>query len=464
MVQAGALVVGVGLSLALGRFGALAAVAVLVAGGLGARLPAAAASRLRLRPVLVAAALLFAGFFAVASLLGRGRAEEPPDFAVIPAGVRVRVVGIDGLERRMTEQLLARGEMPRLAALLAKGASGRLAAEPERVPAIVWTTVATGRGPEAHGIRSIGARRITGLRTAWAVGDDGPFASALAQAGDLLRLSRKEPPSAVLRSAKTFWNVASEKGLRVGLVNWWASWPADEVNGYVVSDRAFFKLEKGGAPEREVWPAAGFEKLRPLVVSTRDAERAKRLDLFHLAAARFLRGATPPDIEVLYLPGLDIFTMQKLGEAAVADLAGLDARIEAVRGYYRFVDELLGELSSGLGPSQALLLVGDPGRLARGAAEPPEGTFVLAGGPAREADLGQVSAKDVAPTVLHLAGLPRSDELQGAVLEPAFEAAWRAAHPVRTVARYGRRATARAAESDFDASMLEELKALGYIQ
>ena len=463
LVQGTALVIGVGLCLALGRFGALAAVAVLVAGGLGTRLPAAATSRRQLRPVLVSAAVLFTGFFAVAPLLGRGEAQTPPDFAVVPTGVRLRVVGIDGLERRMTEQMLTRGEMPRLGALLAGSASGRLVAEPERVPAIVWTTVATGRGPDAHGIRSTGARRIAGLKTTWAVGEEGPFSSALGPAADLLRLSAPEPPSAVLRSAKTFWNVASEKGLRVGLVNWWASWPADEVNGYVVSDRAFFKLEKGGPPDREVSPLADFEKLRPLVAATQDPERARRLDLFHLAAARLLRSQAPPDIEVIYLPGLDIFTMQKLGEAAVADLAGMDARLEAVRGYYRFVDSLLGELASGLGPQQALLIVGDPGRLARDAAESPEGTLVLTGGPAREADLGRVSSRDVAPTVLHLAGLPKSLELPGAVLEPALQPAWSAAHPVRTVARYGRRAPGRAAESAFDRDMLEELKALGYI-
>ena len=86
------------------------------------------------------------------------------------------------------------------------------------------------------------------------------------------------------------------------------------------------------------------------------------------------------------------------------------------------------------------------------------------GGPARRADLGRVSSRDVAPTVLHLAGLPKSDELLGTVLESALEPAFRDAHPVRTVAGYGRRLQARSAESAFDREMLEELKALGYIQ
>ena len=124
----------------------------------------------------------------------------------------------------------------------------------------------------------------------------------------------------------------------------------------------------------------------------------------------------------------------------------------------------MGELALDLGPGHVLVLVGDPGRLARGATPRPAGTFLLAGGPARRADLGVVSSRDIAPTVLHLAGLPKSDELPGTVLESALESGFRSTHPVRTVASYGRRPQARSAESAFDRDMLEELKALGYIQ
>jgi hypothetical protein len=135
-----------------------------------------------------------------------------------------------------------------------------------------------------------------------------------------------------------------------------------------------------------------------------------------------------------------------------------------VRDYYRFLDGRIGELAADVGPGQVLTLVGDPGRLARTAASVPEGLVVIAGGPARATDLGRVSSRDIAPTVLHLAGLPKSEELTGMVLEKALAPAFLAAHPVRTVARYGRRPEVRRAESAFDRDMLEELKALGYIQ
>jgi Type I phosphodiesterase / nucleotide pyrophosphatase len=462
--QATALALGLGLCLALGRFGSLAAVAVLSAGGALEGLPRAGFSRRHVVPLLASAAALFGGGVAAASYFGQAVGGAGPDYAVVSTGLRVRVLGIDGLERRMTEQMVARGQMPHLQELLGRGAHGRLRAEPERVPAIVWTTIATGRGPEAHGIVSTGARRLAGMKTPVAIdAEERPFVSALGRAADLLRLTRTQPPSGVLRGAKTFWNVASEKGLRVGVLNWWATWPADAVNGYVVSDRAFFKLEKGGPPEREVHPPDAFGRLRPLLATKAD-DRARALDLFHAAAARELRGMEPPDVEALYLSGLDIFTMQQLGEAAVADLASLDARLDAVRAYYRFVDERIGEAEAGRGPGDVLILVGDPGRLARGAPGAAEGTLVIVGGPVKAIDLGLVSSRDVAPTALHLAGLPASRELDGKVLEAAFDPSFASAHPVRFVSSYGRRPALPSAESAFDQAMVDELKSLGYLQ
>ena len=458
------LAVGLFLSLALGRFASIAAVAVLSAGGGAALLPPASLSRRRVLPLVVGAGALFALVLAIAPRLEAPDAARTPDFAVVPTGLRVRVLAIDGLERSMLDQLVARGELPAIAGLLGRGAHARLRAEPERVPVIVWTTIATGRGPEAHGILSADMRRLAGLRTPVSLdADAGPFAAALGRATDLLRITRSQPATAALRSVKAFWNVASEKGLRIGVVNWWASWPADAVNGWLVSDRAAFKLEKGGPPDREVYPPEAFEKLRPLLDAA-EPERARRLDRFHLAAARLLRGSSPPDLEAVYLPGLDILTMQQLGDAPAGDLAVLDAKLGAVREQYRFVDRLVGEEASSLGANDLLVLVGDPGRYARASAEGALGLLVLAGPAIAAGDLDAVSERDIAPTVLHLLGLPRSRELEGRVLEAALAESFRREHPVRTVDTYGRRPPSRPADSAFDKDVLEQLKSLGYIQ
>lgn len=473
-VQALALALGMALAWGLGHFASAAAVAVLSAAGRAPQLPQARRSRRQLLLMLGVAGLLLGTALVWSSAWG-ARVPPSPDFAVLPSGLHVRVLALDGLDGRLARVLLERGELPHLRALLQQAAWGRLQAEPERVPAIVWTTLATGRGPEAHGIQAVGVRRLPGMRTP-VPATENPLAQALGASLDLLRLTRTQPPTSVLRSVKTFWNVASEKGLRVGVVNWWATWPADALNGFVVSERAVFKLEKPSVADREVFPVEAFEGLRPLVQATAAAAplaspgvtgaaaRARRLDRFHLEALRHLRAQNPPDIEALYLPGLDIVTMQELGEAPAADLASLELRLEAVRAYYRFVDGLLGEVYADLGARDVLVLVADPGRLARTGATRPEGLFALVGPPVAPGDLGWVTARDLAPTLLHLVGLPVSREFEGRVLEPALTPAFRGQHPLRQVDTYGRRRAAAPAESNFDRQMIEELRSLGYVQ
>lgn len=452
-LQVAMIAAGVGLVWCLTRFGSLAAVAVLSAGGVGDRLPEAHDARRHMARLVTVVVLMLAGAAAAAS---RRTGDPPvgPDYAVRPTGLAVHVIGIDGFDAGLALSMAERGEMPELARRLAQGARGRLRPEPEQVPAIVWTTIATGRGPEAHGIRGAGARRLAGMSAP--VAFVGPGGSALAAAADVLRITRTEPPSAVLRTVKTFWNVASEKGLRVGVVNWWATWPAEAVNGYIVSDRTFFKRQRRLPSDREVHPPEAFAALDD---PPPDADRERALDLFYLRAAERLRAEHPPDLEALYLPGLDIFTFQRMADER-HDIAAADARLSQIREYYAFIDRVVGGLSAGARPEDLYVLVGDPGRLDRADSS---GLVLLWGGPARTTDLGVVSARDVAPTVLHLVGLPVSTELDGRVLEEAFDDRFCRSHPIRRVPRYGRRRVPPAA-SGFDREMVEELKALGYIQ
>jgi hypothetical protein len=455
-VQAVLMMVGLGLVICLTRFGSLAAVAVLSAGGVGERLPEARLARRHMARLVAAALVLFAGAFIAASRLGREEGAAV-DYAVRPTGLRVRVLGIDGFDAALALQMAQRGEMPLLARRLPGTARARLAPEPERVPAIVWTTIATGRGPQAHGIRATGARRLAGMTMPVFGAPDSRLSSALAAAGDLLRLTRTEPPSAVLRTVKAFWNVASEKGLRVGVVNWWATWPAEPVNGYVVSDRTFFRLERGEPFDREVAPPELEATLARLLPPPGD--RARRLDTLYATAAARLRAERTPDLEAVYLPGLDIFTAQQM-TSPPPDLAALDTRLAAVRSYYQFLDARIDEFVGTPSPGEVAVLVADPGRLDRPSTS---GLIVAAGGPIRAAELGSLSERDIAPTLLHLVGLPASAELEGRVWTEALEPAFREAHPVRTVPRYGRRRPSPTA-SGFDREMLQELRSLGYIE
>jgi hypothetical protein len=51
-----------------------------------------------------------------------------------------------------------------------------------------------------------------------------------------------------VRRVPALWNMASTAGLRVAAVSYWASWPAEEVAGVVVSDRALLGVPRGVSP------------------------------------------------------------------------------------------------------------------------------------------------------------------------------------------------------------------------
>ena len=78
-----------------------------------------------------------------------------------PAQARVLVIGIDGGSWNVIDPMLAAGELPHLARLIEMGGSADLdTVEPVTSP-VVWTSIATGRTPEAHGVTDFFSTRAT---------------------------------------------------------------------------------------------------------------------------------------------------------------------------------------------------------------------------------------------------------------------------------------------------------------
>src|SRR5204863_6815197 len=128
------------------------------------------------------------------------------------------------------------------------------------------------------------------------------------------------------RRSKTVWEVAEEAGLRTAVVNWWATWPAPAGAAIVITDRALLRLEHGGSLDAEIAPAS----LYPVLLQTWPAirrhaadaaaaafpgivdqwtlsilRRSAELDGTILGIAQALR-VPGRDLDMLYLPGLDI--------------------------------------------------------------------------------------------------------------------------------------------------------------
>lgn len=158
-------------------------------------------------PLLVAATLAVAGPSPVPEGKGGGaKAKDPAPQS------RVVVVGWDGGDWQLLDPLLASGQMPNLAALVGRGRTWNLKSFQPMASPLIWTTIATGRTPPDHGVL------------------------------DFQELDRKTrnrlPISGRSRRVPALWNLASARDVSVGVVNWWATWPAEKVNGFLVSDRA----------------------------------------------------------------------------------------------------------------------------------------------------------------------------------------------------------------------------------
>src|SRR4051812_41370534 len=237
---------------------------------------------------------------------------------------------------------------------------------PPLLSPIIWTTIATGRTPDEHGVLDF----MVDLPS----GGQGPVSVA----------SRRVP---------ALWTIASAQGRRVGVVGWWATWPAERLDGIVVSDRVAPQVIR---PDRAltadtIAPPDQARALAPAIVSAGDVSRddlsvyapvsaeqhaaaLRSLDdpkggLFyrdrvaHLAASiassrtyaamaeRILRGGQP-DVVAVYDEGVDA-----VSHLFVRDVHGAQA-IEAA---YREADALLARLAAAAAPDTWVIVCSDHG-------------------------------------------------------------------------------------------------------
>ena len=65
---------------------------------------------------------------------------------------RLYVLGFDGVDPRLVAEYLARGELPAIAALVARGGLHHLQSEIPPESPVAWASLQTGLGPAHHGI------------------------------------------------------------------------------------------------------------------------------------------------------------------------------------------------------------------------------------------------------------------------------------------------------------------------
>jgi len=417
-----------------------------------------------------------------------------------PRAPQVLLVGIDGADWRPIRALLAAGELPNLAQLIQEGAHGPLWGVPPLTAPVGWTTVATGKGPDQHGVLDA---TLPDPRTGQPV---------VVMSG--------------MRQSKTFWEIFADHGLPVGVVGWWATGPAEPIEGIVVSDRALRHALLADPPTAEgaVHPAeraAEFLARRDRVaapsyrimqrfmdVTEAEVDAARDDDPSDPVAAlrrlyRGMRAAADialhiqrrdrPDILVVYFEGVDTashyFGAFADADDAPASGAGQPKFGRTLREVYRFQDELLGELLALTGEATTVIVASAYGF--RPGAQPAAGAawmsdpiaaardhraegILLMKGPrirhrASESDPAAVTDRatvfDIAPTLLALLNLPVPQDMEGRVLTEVLAEDFGEPSSISTYeneAWVQQRAAARPDYRGLDEPTRARLRSLGY--
>jgi hypothetical protein len=473
---------------------------------------------------------LAVGAFIVASFPPSLRDRLPPASAsdARPAAAhrqpqRFLLFGIDGADWRYIDALVARGDLPNLAALRARGAWGPLGTLARSSSPIIWNTIATGQPPEVHGIDGFTVYLLRGIADPLPARVMGPKGIGFRRLRDWLEdrghLYQIPIPSSA-RRVPAYWNVANRLGSPVAVLNWWATWPAEPIAGSMVSERMYFwRLAAGGnwAPsERLTWPADLGPRLAPLVMRPEEVgwtearpfldvspgeyaamvaapsraaqgefralysmfETNRRLALALLEQGRTQAGPAPDalvldrTVDIACHAGLRESELVPPHPGSTPAARRLFGRL--VSEAYRRIDRALGEVMAAFGEGN-VVVVSDHGFVLMGDprdrhsfyhhTDGPEGIFVAAGPAFRPGRVEGLTVYDIMPMLLHLKGFPVAQDLPGRVPLQVFTDAFRA-QPPATIASYGGREAdaigpgARAVDDE----VIERLRALGYVK
>ncbi|HEY3175434.1 MAG TPA: tetratricopeptide repeat protein [Candidatus Polarisedimenticolia bacterium] len=438
-----------------------------------------------------------------------GEPAAAPAAARAPAGTGVRLVliGLDGADWQIAGPLIEAGRLPHLARLRRGGAWGDLRSAHPMLSPLLWTSIATGKTPDQHGIVDFLVRDP--------------------------RSARMVPITSAMRKARALWNIYSDAGRRVDIIAWWATWPAETINGHMISDRTAYSLF-GYQPRPEdqvglVSPPAYLAQVQPLHVDESritlkdlrrfapisqadlDAARAKlkgdptqayadpinhlvRLlastRTYHAIALKLLR-ESPADLLAVYYQGIDEvghrFAHYIPPRPAWVDEAAFEKYHDVVTRFYEYQDELIGELLEAAGSGVTVAVVSDHGflngsdrpdfppdvELKAGAWHRLYGILVLNGKGIQPGRLEPTSLYDVAPTLLYLSGLPVAADMAGRPILDAIAPAFRSQFEMASVPTYedpsgarsggGPDAPAQGSSSAIDDEILAKLRSLGYI-
>ena len=361
---------------------------------------------------------------------------------------RLLIVGWDAADWIIIDRLFASGRLPNLRRLVDAGARADLGTLEPKLSPLLWTSIATGKTADKHGILNFVEPKPDG--------------------------SGLQVSSSTSRKTKAIWSILSQNSLATHVVGWYASHPAEPIAGAVVTNllqegeppdpAASWALPAGsvhpeslrdavsGSRQRaQAFPREALRALLPKVdeVGLGDARVQQLVKLMSYAASveraavATLSSGKPWDATMVFFDAIDTvghhfmqFVAPRMAHVSERDHRLLGGVMDKV---YEWHDAALGRVLEAAGDEVTVLLLSDHGfhsdHLRPNLSElPPErrmeleaswhrpqGVLVMSGpGVKKGAEIASPTILDLAPTALALLGLGAGEDMDGRVLAEAL--------------------------------------------
>lgn len=359
---------------------------------------------------------------------------------------KLLLIGWDAADWKIIGPLMAKGHMPALKSVIENGVYGNMSTMNPPYSPMLWSSVATGKTPDKHGVLG--------------------FIELMPD------LKGVRPVTANSRKSRAVWNILHNKGYKSNLVAWWPSYPAEPINGVVISDK-FQKVsndpsKKSILPDDAIHPKEKIKDFRDLRMfpheitkehilpfipraSEIDQEKNGLLKAFsrimshnvsvHNAATRLLR-TTEWDFMAVYYDLIDHFChgFMKYHPPKMNAVSQTDFEIfgETVNGAYRFQDMMLERKLKLIDKDTTVIIMSDhgyesgsrrilemPNVQAAPALEHRQFGMFAAMGPniKKGTKIFGLNLIDIAPTLLHFFDLPIGKDMDGKPILEMFEEA-----------------------------------------
>lgn len=356
---------------------------------------------------------------------------------------KVLLIGWDAADWKVIGPLMAKGQMPALKSIIDRGVYGNMSTMNPPYSPMLWSTVATGKTPDKHGVLGF-----------------------IELKSDLKGI---QPVTVNSRKSRALWNIFHNQGLKSNVIGWWPSFPAEPINGVVVTD-AYQKVspdpsKKNSIRKGTIHPESLTDELRELRVfpyeitdahilpfmpkaSQIDQEKDRGLQSFakilsqnasiHAATTQILR-TTNWDFSCVYYDLIDHFCHGFMKyhppKLKAVPQSLFDIYNQNVVGAYKFQDMMLERKLQLIDEDTTVIVMSDHGfesghkrilKMPKYPAAPSLehrqfGIFVAAGPNIKKNEkvfgLGLI---DIAPTILHMFDLPIGRDMDGKVALDIF--------------------------------------------